>query len=88
MLFRGICLSGGSFFGGNFMVRGAIFLGGNYPRGQLSRGQLSKGQFSLGAIVLQPFSPNTGRIGIFFIDLFYTRLLYFVDKFRKTDEFA
>ena len=44
------------------MVRGTIFLGGNYPRGQLSRGQLSKGQFSLGAIVLQPFSPNTGRI--------------------------
>ena len=70
------------------MVRGAIFLGGNYPRGQLSRGQLSKGQFSLGAIVLQPFSANTGRTGIFFIDLFDTRRQYFADEFRKTDKFA
>ena len=70
------------------MVRGPIFLGGNYSRGQLSRGQLSKGQFSLGTIVLQLFSPNTGRIGLFFIDLFDIRRLYFADEFRKTDEFA
>ena len=70
------------------MVRGAIFLGDNYPREQLSRGHLSKGHFSLGAIVLQPLPPNTGRIGIFFIDLFDTRRQHFADEFRKTDKFA